>query len=194
MNINFCGDSFCSKGVDFSWTTILANKLGANVLGLGISGIAHEHAIKSFDPSADITIFTWTDYERIYHKEYILNKTRAKKLSSVSEPHRICHEFYEQVHDYDLAKERQMRDMYWFDHAILSNYKGKAFHAYSRSKLYTFKNSIEYPHILTKISDVPYELTGTGDTDIDPNVANHFTKERNAQFAESMYKLISKNI
>ena len=64
--INFCGDSYCKKAIPEAYTTILAKKLNAKIIGLGAAGSAYEHAIQSFDPSADYTVFVG-----LRHTEYI---------------------------------------------------------------------------------------------------------------------------
>ena len=74
--INFCGDSFCMNESEKSWCVILAKKLNAKIVGFGKGGTAHEHAIKSFNPKSDINIFCWTEYNRVYHKKYLLLKKK----------------------------------------------------------------------------------------------------------------------
>ena len=48
--LNYCGDSFAPKTTDKNrWHLLLANKLNAKIIGFGLQGSAHEHAIKSFN-------------------------------------------------------------------------------------------------------------------------------------------------
>jgi hypothetical protein len=73
MRINFTGDSFCYKGgqdddrpySDIAWTTLLADRLGASIVGLGRSGSSHEHVFKTFNSSADINVICWTEPQRL---------------------------------------------------------------------------------------------------------------------------------
>ena len=52
LTVNFCGDSFCASKNKFAWCHLLSKKINAKIIGLGKSGSAHEHAIKSFNPNA----------------------------------------------------------------------------------------------------------------------------------------------
>ena len=52
--INFCGESFCQKepivsNRSLSWTTLLADKLNASIIGWGKPGAAYEHAFNCYD-------------------------------------------------------------------------------------------------------------------------------------------------
>ena len=74
--INFCGDSFCEQACEQSWTTHLANALDAKIVGLGRGGTAHERAFKTFSPSADYTVFCWTEPHRLYHPDVPIGEVR----------------------------------------------------------------------------------------------------------------------
>ena len=43
---------------------------------------------------------------------------------------RQVHVYYKYLHNWELAEERYVRELYWFDKTVLSNYKGKAVHLF----------------------------------------------------------------
>ena len=139
--INFCGDSFCANESDASWIAQLASKLEARVLGTGNDGTAHEHSIKSFDPQADVTIFCWTEASRIYHPTHPLNLSSCTLYCTKDQIYEAGLQFYQHIHDLAYFRTRQMRDLYWFDHEILSQYKGIAISLWSFDKTYQFTNA-----------------------------------------------------
>ena len=116
--INFCGDSFCMNESEKSWCVILAKKLNAKIVGFGKGGTAHEHAIKSFNPKADINIFCWTEYNRVYHKKYLLNFNNVdKNINQKNKVYAAAKVYYKYLHDYTYAKEyydfyKKYRDEY----------------------------------------------------------------------------------
>ena len=85
-----------------------------------MGGSAHEHAIKTFKEHADITIFCWTEYNRIYHKKYSFNfgSVQEHLLQNKAKSKRAflaANAYYQYLHDQKLAIERQIRDLFWFD-------------------------------------------------------------------------------
>lgn len=80
MKINFCGDSFCTDTGYDSWVSLLSAKLSASIVGTGVKGSCHEIAIQSFNPKADVTIFTWTHHSRIHNKKrYPMNHSSVRR-------------------------------------------------------------------------------------------------------------------
>ena len=175
--INFCGDSFCKHLESPAWTYLLAELLDCQILGGGKWGAAHEHAIRTFNDSADITVFCWTEPNRIYHPDYSLNFGTAEHFKSLNKVYAAAHAYYTYVHDFDHSKTKQMRELYWFDHEILSNYSGKIVHCWCFEQTYRFFNGITFDKILNNL-----EKTLLG--------INHFTDEQNLTLAHEIYNLI----
>ena len=184
--INFCGDSFCASPKPDSWVVRLSESLDTNIVGLGESGSAHEHAINSFDLSSDYTVFCWTEAHRLYHKEYALNMASVEtfKSSSDNEIYHAAHLFYKYLHDFELFEKRQIRDLYWFDHEILKHYKGVCIHMWSFKHLYTFKYGTTIKHAL---SHLKARDQTKGDT------YNHLNTENNTLLANKLYNIIRSN-
>jgi hypothetical protein len=130
-----------------SWTTLLLNHYEAKVINLGIEGAYHELAIESFDSSADITIFVWTDPNRLVNRrKYPLNYASARKgvLEKRGRTYQAALAYYEWLHDPKYAMKRQTRDLYWFDTKILSTYKKPIIHLWSFHKTYSFQHGVEF--------------------------------------------------
>lgn len=181
QTINFCGDSFCASKDKESWTIILSNMLGYKIYGIGKKGTAYEHAIKTFNSQAHVTIFCWTEPHRIYHETESINMSSAENKKHKSKIHAVAYEYYKYLHSHDLAVDRKQRDFFWFDEKVLKHYKGKIIHLFSfDSAKYDFNNGI----IIRK----SLELHNVGDSSIYPN---HMTKENNFKLANSLYKLLT---
>jgi len=147
IRINFCGDSYCSSMHSKSWTTLLLKHYKAKVLNLGIEGGYHELAIENFDPSADITIFVWTNPNRLVNRrKYPLNLESARRgvFEKRGRTYQAALAYYEWLHDPKYAIKRQIRDLYWFDTKILSTYKKPMIHLWSFHKTYSFQHGIEF--------------------------------------------------
>lgn len=167
--INFCGDSFIPKAKrkDF-WHLVLADMLNAKIIGFGLRGSAHEHAMRTFNPDADITVFVWTEHSRVYNKKIpfgnITSITERLKTStsadwykpfSTGKPEKLdslLKLYYMYLYEDDISKERQIRDLYWFDKEPLSKYSGKIIHLFSFDVTYKFKNGITYDTPLYNIA------------------------------------------
>lgn len=195
MRINFTGDSFCYKGgaddtrqgADIAWTTLLAEKLTASVVGLGRSGSSHEHVFRTFNSSAEINVICWTEPQRLYHEHYPTSLSMAESRREMSKYYQAVYDYYKYIHNPHMAKERYKRDLYWFDHTVLANYEGLAVNLFSFSnRLYKFTHGInDFRTPLNTLRSVPFEKQPD-------EVANHFTVEQNAEFAGWMYDLIKK--
>ena len=145
--INFCGDSYCSGMSEFSWVTLLLKYYNAKVMNLGFEGACHEIAIETFDPAADITIFVWTDSNRLMNRRrYPLNYSSARRGTFKKEGriYQAALAYYEWLHDPVYANKRQARDLYWFDNEILSKYDKPLIHLWSFDKTYTFRHGVEF--------------------------------------------------
>lgn len=176
--INFCGDSFCQKLHSPAWTYLLAELLDCKILGGGKGGSAHEHAIHTFDETADYTVFCWTEPHRLYHPDYGLNTGSAEKHKKNNNIYAGAFAYYKFVHDFAYAEKRQMRELYWFDHEVLSKYSGKIVHCWNFMKTYEWKHGAVYNEIL-----FDGEEDHSGRT-------NHFTDEQNYNLAHELYNLI----
>ena len=175
--INFCGDSFCTNIKSPAWTYVLANLLECHILGGGKGGSAHEHAIQSFDETADITVFCWTEPDRIYHADYPINSASAQYHKKTNKTYAAAHAYYSYVHDFEHSKTKQMRELYWFDHEILSKYSGISVHCWCFEQTYRFINGLTFDKILYNLEK-------------DDNGVNHFTDEQNYNLAHEIFNLI----
>ena len=186
--INFCGDSFCiyTKNSDVAWTTLLASKLNTSIIGYGKAGAAHEHAIKTFDSTADYTIFCWTEPHRLYHIKYPLNMATAESDTHKHRIYAAANVYYKYLHNMDLAIERHNRDLYWFDSNVLSSYQGLAIHIPCFYKIHKFNNGININTPLNKLRNNPGKIHVP--EDIEP--ANHMTKQQNFKLATKLHKII----
>ena len=182
--INFCGDSFCEQACEQSWTTHLANALDAKIVGLGRGGTAHERAFKTFSPSADYTVFCWTEPHRLYNLNYPINVTKCETDKNKSKLYAAGHVYYKYLHNWEVAEERYVRELFWFDQCILKEYKGKAIHLFSFDCMYEFENGVTFSNPLNLRRDVPFAL------DDGKEVANHFTAEQNKQLADELYECL----
>ena len=213
--INFCGDSFCEyHKVPAAWTKLLADKLNASIIGWGKGGFAHEHAIKTFDDTADYTIFCWTEAHRIYvNKTYSTNLwnleamfnpdklglSPAMKLQQPAPTNRdkAAYTYYKYLNNMELEYEKQIRDLYWFDNVVLPKYKGVAVHIFCFRNTYTFTNGIN-------VSDILYHKTRehklkklNPDYKLQDNdyvaYANHLTEQENSGLADKIYNIIKEH-
>ena len=187
--INFCGDSFCKSGgnigkhADVAWTALLANKLNADIIGLGRSGTAHEHVFQSFNCQADYTVFCWTEPHRIWHPRYALNTASAAQHNKQEQIYAVADLYYKYLHDTNYAVQRFQRECYWFDHAILANYQGLCIHLDCFESIYTWTSGIAHTiPILNQLRTTPYQNSAD-------EVANHFTRDQNTWLADELFKL-----
>lgn len=79
MKVAFIGDSFCSGNQDYSWTTIVANNLSAEIICLGKGGMsvgqAYFDLMEHLD-AADIYFMFYTDSRRLFNnQQYPLNSS-----------------------------------------------------------------------------------------------------------------------
>lgn len=175
--INFCGDSYCADAdTDWSWPVALSHLLQAKIIGLGKGGSAHEHAFKTFDTTADYTVFCWTEAHRIYHPLYAINMASCEHKPQ--REFQAARDFYKYLHDYDLYRDKQHREFYWFDHKILSNYKGIVLH------FWCFENTYDWKH------GTVLDYTLFSKTTDDRGLRNHMTEAQNLSLANDAYKLI----
>ena len=190
--INYCGDSFCKTGGDvgmnaeLAWTSRLAKLLNAQIIGLGKSGTAHEHAIQSFVDVSDYTVFCWTEPNRLWHPKYAINAANADRYKKELRIYGVADLYYKYLHDEQYAIQRYYRDCYWFDHAVLSKYQSKCIHLSCFSSIYNWTSGID--HQIKPLNDertVPWEHS-------DDEVANHLTAERNERLADELYTLFTK--
>ncbi len=189
-SINFCGDSYCNfdKKSKVTWCAQLADKLDVEIIGTGWGGTAYEYAIKSFNPNADITVFCWTESNRLYHKDYIINYKSGARYFRTWKPHEMLslmgEMFYRSLYNEKYFDELQYRSLYWFDHEVLAKYKGIIVHNFCFKNTYTFKNGITSPIILHSKHD-PIEGDNHG--------MCHMSIEDNKMYAEYVYNLIKDN-
>jgi len=178
-SINFCGDSFCGSSKKDSWTINLSEKLDATILGFGKGGAAHEHAIQSFDHTADFTIFCWTEASRIYHASYPLNFSSCESLRKENSVYEAGYQYFQHIHNLTHHRERQKRDLYWFDHEVLSQYEGIAISLWCYNKTYNFVNAHNFD--LSPLKSISTRAQGT---------VNHMNKSANQLIAKKIFNHI----
>ena len=192
--INFCGDSFCQlepnvNNRSLSWTTLLADKLNASIIGWGKPGAAHEHAFNCYDEQADYTIFCWTDPNRLYvNSEYSANigdlNDFVYQLGGLHDKlKKAAYAYYKYLHNISVAKQRFKRELYWFDHTILNNYKGVAVHL----------PCFDIWHVFTHGINTNTPLDAMRSKDLKNELMNHFTKQENARLADKIYNIIKEH-
>ena len=213
--INFCGDSFCqNEQVSAAWTKLLADKLSAYIVGWGKGGYAHEHAIQTFDDTADYTVFCWTGAHRIYvDKTYSINLWKleamfnpdelglspAMKLQQPTPTNRdkAAYAYYKYLSNIDLELQRQLRDLYWFDNVVLPKYNGIAVHIFCFNNTYTFTNGISVSDILYQKTREYKLLDNNPDYKLQEDdyeaYANHLTEQENSRLADKIYNIIKEH-
>ena len=89
--------------------------------------------------------------------------------------------YYKYLYDHELAKERQIRDLFWFDEKVLTNYTGTILHIWGTEVLYNFKNG----SMAEENTDKKYH------TKIRPR-ANHMTYEDNIKYAAKITSFLTR--
>ena len=213
--INFCGDSFCqNEQVSAAWTVLLAYKLNASIVGWGKGGYAHEHAIQTFDDTADYTVFCWTGAHRIYvDKTYSINLWKLEAMFNPDElglspamksqqptptnRDKAAYAYYKYLSNIDLELQRQLRDLYWFDNVVLPKYNGIAVHIFCFNNTYTFTNGISVSDILYQKTREYKLLDNNPDYKLQDNdyeaYANHLTEQENSRLADKIYNIIKEH-
>jgi len=186
--IQFCGDSCCADTDDNAWTTILAKKLGAIIIGKGKGGTAHEYVFKTFNPNATYTVISWTEASRVHVPDRDLDISPA--VQAYSTPNDIfpvtdklwpaAMVYYKYIHNTSYAELRQQRELYWFDQAVLSQSKTKIIHIFIFKNLYTFTHGYTF--------EIPYttrfEIYDEASNDL---YSNHLNHKDNKLLADELY-------
>ena len=191
--IQFCGDSFCAGTVSTSYTVLLSEMLNANMIGRGRSGSAHEHAIRTFNTSADYTVFCWTDSQRLFlaDEERDINLSTAERYLKDTDDFRHTKTIAKAAFAYfryighkpmqtAYNKQRQMRDLYWFDHEVLSKSDSKIIHYFNKRVTYQFKHGYQMPGTIHDDFNIP-------SVEHNPHYYNHLSEENNKILAETLY-------
>tara|TARA_R110001592_G_scaffold305761_1_gene578409 strand:- start:164 stop:769 length:606 start_codon:yes stop_codon:yes gene_type:complete len=195
--IQFCGDSFCADTDEISWTIILASKLGAKITGVGSHGTAHENVFKSFRPDTTYTVICWTDANRVHApgREYAALPGLAQRFHPNSPTFTKAEGkfwsaalgYYKYLHSVEYARERQERELYWFDQTVLSQANSKIVHLFGFENIYTFVNGYTHNETIKSM----YKTLHSGlKRDTYPN---HLSPEDNASLAAEVYKHLSQN-
>ena len=184
MRINFCGDSFCADTGYDSWVSMLSAKLSASIVGTGTQGSCHEIAIESFNTSADVTIFTWTHHSRLYNKRrYPMNYNSTVRGTFDSVPDNLEWKagaaFYKYLYEDSYFIKRQYRDLYWFDHEVLSKYRKPTVHLWCFNNNYNFVNGLTLNGILR--NKFNYAQNG---------FLNHISPHDNKNLSNLVFKLV----
>lgn len=187
--IQFCGDSFCADVDEISWTYKLAKKLGATNTGKGAGGTAHEHVFKTFSLDTTYTVICWTSADRFYipdrtyaatpntvrifHPNFEFEKSQKNFWNSVVA-------YYKYIHSSTYARDRQARELYWFDNVGLHNTKSKIVHLFCFVNTYEFSNGYTHNKPLKKIFN-------TSEPDKNIIYSNHLNEEDNDSLAQLVY-------
>jgi len=89
--IGYFGDSFCADRTEHSWTNILADKLGADIVNRGKAGssiwtaILDFHNLRNAQELPDVCIFCWTNPHRLYHPTKYLNLSTLPEDSNLAD-------------------------------------------------------------------------------------------------------------
>jgi hypothetical protein len=177
--VNFCGDSFCESLDENSWTVQLTQQLNYKMIGRGKLGSAHEHAIQSFNPSADLTIFCWTEPHRLYHKTHRLNMSSCDALRDQNPVYEAGYQYYKYIHDAEHMIQRQKRDFYWFDQEVLSLYSGTCIHLWCYQKTYQWRKGETV--LQSSLSSYAQRFSGS---------INHFNEQFNSQLSKRIYQYL----
>ena len=191
--IQFCGDSFCASTVSTSYTVLLSDMLNASMIGRGRAGSAHEHAIRTFDTSADYTVFCWTESQRLFlaDEEMDINLTTATKYTEQSGVNtntkniaKAAFVYFRYIGHQPMQtaynKQRQMRDLYWFDHEVLSKSNSKIIHYFNRRVTYQFKHGYQMPDTIHNDFKIP-------PVEHNPHYYNHLSEKDNKILADNLY-------
>ena len=188
MRINFCGDSFCADTGYDSWVSILSAKLSASIVGTGVKGSCHEIAIESFNPKADVTVFTWTHHSRIHNKKkYPMNHSSVRRGTLDIVPNtnewKAGYAFYKYLYEDSYFRDRQFRDLYWFDREVLSKYKKPIIHLWCFGKNYAFLNGKVQPEVLRNSFSYTHHAEQS-------NFPNHMSPADNKKLSKIVLSMI----
>lgn len=190
--IQFCGDSFCADIDANAWTTILTKKLDAEIIGKGAGGTAHENIFNTYNPNATYSVFCWTDAHRLYLHDinYDINYATARENRKKSIHHAAAHAYFKILSHTEYNYRRQYRELFWFDHDILSKSNTKAVHLFCFKNTYTFAHGYTFPQPLSEMFDYEHRVEDTGvgvKASPDTTYLNHLTHQDNKLLAEKVY-------
>ena len=117
-------------------------------------GTPTEHKKIPFGNITSINDRLKTSTSANWYKPFPTNK--PEKLDS------LLKLYYMYLYEDDVSKERQVRDLYWFDNEVLSKYKGKIVHCWGFDVTYEFKNGIMYRAPLIDMSRSDRSLPRVG--------------------------------
>lgn len=185
--IQFCGDSFCTDKEGYLST--LSKLLNAKIVTKGKQGSSQEHAILTFNSDVDYTVFCWTEEHRIYHSQHDdLNMAICETMKDKSEYHLAGSIYYEKLHDFDWAKRRAYRDLYWFDREVLSRSNSKIIHCFG------FKNRFNFTHGYTLSKPISSIFNTQKNYVTKKKVFNHMNQRDNDLFARLLYDIFTKEL
>jgi hypothetical protein len=185
--IQFCGDSFCD--CEEGYLSTLSKLLDAKIVTKGKQGSSQEHAIITFNPNVDYTVFCWTEEHRIYHSQHDdLNMAVCETRKDTSEYHLIGSLYYEKLHDFQWAERRAYRDLYWFDKEVLSKSKSKIIHCFG------FKNRFKFIHGYTLSKPISTIFNTQKNYVTKKKVFNHMDECENNLFAQLLFDIFTKEL
>ena len=182
--IQFCGDSFCAE--EKGYLSTLSKLLDAKIVTKGKAGASQEHAILTFNPNVDYTVFCWTEEHRIYNSQHgDFNMTTSEQMKEKSALHFAASFYYDNLHDIEWAERRAYRELYWFDREVLSKSNSKIIHCFG------FKNRFKFIHgyTLSKpiINIFQYHVSKK-------KVFNHMDECDNNLFAQLLFDIFTKEL
>lgn len=190
--IQFCGDSFCADTTPNSWTRILADLLGASILGKGVKASAHENVFNTYRSDVTYSVFCWTDANRLYihDSDFALNEATARANKNESKKLNAAYLYFNHLSHADYNYKRQSRELFWFDHEVLAKSKTKAIHVFCFKNTYNFTNGYTFPKPIAEMFNYEHRFLDTFQgSPHDPKTVfkNHLTFEDNELFANQVF-------
>ena len=190
--IQFCGDSFCADTDATAWTTILAKKLGAVLIGKGRGGTAYENIFNTFNSNATYSVFCWTDAHRLYvqTENYDINYATALANRKKSLHHAAALAYFKFINHTEYNLKRQFRELFWFDHDTLSKSNTKAIHLFCFKNTYTFAHGFTFQKPIVDMFQHEHQLHDVNKNATyveDASFVNHLTHQDNKLLAEKVY-------
>ena len=196
--IQFCGDSFCADTTPNSWTRILAVLLGASIASKGVLASAYENVFNTYRSDVTYSVFCWTDANRLYihDSDFALNEATARTFKNKGKRLNAAHMYFNYLNDTDYNYKRQSRELFWFDHAVLSKSKTKAIHIFCFKNTYNFTNGYTFPKPIAEMYNYEHKFLDKFQGRLKHGTKtvfkNHLTLEDNHIFADLLFKFFIK--
>ena len=164
MKIGFFGDSYCAKIEARGFKTYLkklSSHYNADIIHTGIGGSSIGDVLLKQLPgrSADIYIFVWTDYGRLYNS-YIRNINASSAATMLGGVGDAVRGYYKYLLDDQFAKIQYTALLEYIDNHVISKFPSntKIIHLWSfkgfgdEDYYYRWKNGVEIRPALVEVS------------------------------------------